>query len=314
MPIIVNNNFANDTYNVRSERLAAIQGNFASMQPELNAPDYIETWAESCYDNFAQAWELSGVEDDQSQSATLDFNNKLDLMEEEYQNAKLLGTTIYRNNAKFLKDFGFDTKFPDLRGEKINKARKVLVTHQEHVDAGISPLIPQAVIDRLTDAVEDAEAARAAQDKERKEYQHANDELRELFDTDSGILNELKAWWFAVLGKKDGRITAIGMVNPDYSGSGSTPTPVPAAPTNLLYHSEVPSITWDAVVGATSYEVQHKEDSDTEWNIIYTGTDTNLLHSDPPGEYNVRIRARNAGGFGEFSSILNYSVGPIQPD
>ena len=314
MPIIVNNNFANDTYNVRSERLAAIQGNFASMQPELNAPDYIETWAESCYDNFAQAWELSGVEDDQSQSATLDFNNKLDLMEEEYQNAKMLGTTIYRNNAKFLKDFGFDTKFPDLRGENINKARKVLVTHQEHVDARISPLIPQAVIDRLTDAVEDAEAARAAQDKERKEYQHANDELRELFDTDSGILNELKAWWFAVLGKKDGRITAIGMVNPDYSGSGSTPTPVPPAPTNLVYHSEVPSITWDPVVGATSYEVQHKTDAATEWNLIYTGTDTNLLHADPPGDYNVRMRARNAGGFGEFSSILNYSVGPIQPD
>ena len=305
MPIIVNNNFANDTYNVRSERLAAIQGNFASMQPDLQAPDYIETWAESCYDNFAQAWELSGLEDDQSQSATLDFNNKLDLMEEEYQNAKMLGTTIYRNNAKFLKDFGFDTKFPDLRGEKINKARKVLVTHQEHVDAAISPLIPQAVIDRLTDAVEDAEAARAAQDKERKEYQHANDELRELFDTDSGILNELKAWWFAVLGKKDGRITAIGMVNPDYSGSGSTPTPVPAAPTNLVYHSEVPSITWDPVVGATSYEVQHKEDSDTEWNIIYTGTDTNLLHADPPGEYNVRMRARK----GYFSYYDFFSLG-----
>ena len=172
MPIIVNNNFANDTYNVRSERLAAIQGNFASMQPELNAPDYIETWAESCYDNFAQAWELSGVEDDQSQSATLDFNNKLDLMEEEYQNAKLLGTTIYRNNAKFLKDFGFDTKFPDLRGEKINKARKVLVTHQEHVDAGISPLIPQAVIDRLTDAVEDAEAADQVRRRPAGKFRH----------------------------------------------------------------------------------------------------------------------------------------------
>ena len=115
-------------------------------------------------------------------------------------------------------------------------------------------------------------------------------------------------------GQKDGRITAIGMVNPDYSGSGSTPVPVPPAPTNLVYHPEVPSITWNPVAGATSYEVQHKTDAATEWNIIYTGTDTNLLHADPPGDYNVRMRARNAGGFGEFSSVLNYSVGPIQPD
>jgi len=38
MPIVVDNNFANDTYGIRTERLSAIQGNLSSIQPELASP------------------------------------------------------------------------------------------------------------------------------------------------------------------------------------------------------------------------------------------------------------------------------------
>jgi len=33
MPVIVDNNFSHDTYGIRAERLNAIQGNFALIQP-----------------------------------------------------------------------------------------------------------------------------------------------------------------------------------------------------------------------------------------------------------------------------------------
>ena len=44
MPIVVNNNFSQDTYGMRTERLIAIQGNFALIQPELSSPAHITNW------------------------------------------------------------------------------------------------------------------------------------------------------------------------------------------------------------------------------------------------------------------------------
>ena len=52
MPLIQNNDFANDTHGSRAERLNAIQGNFASIQPDLQAPANIADWADDCADVF----------------------------------------------------------------------------------------------------------------------------------------------------------------------------------------------------------------------------------------------------------------------
>ena len=38
MPLIQNNDFANDTHGSRAERLNAIQGNFASIQSRYSTP------------------------------------------------------------------------------------------------------------------------------------------------------------------------------------------------------------------------------------------------------------------------------------
>ena len=315
MPVVVDNVFSRDTYGVRAERLIAIQENFGSIQTELQSPANIATWADDCYDVYSAALATSELEANESEGATVVVAEKEAALDEVYQSVKNMGITIYKDSPKFIQDYGFEHQYPIRRDDKFARTDRVIQCYQRHVADGVTPLIPSVMIDRLEDARADFYEAIGAQDKERSDARHAVANLSKRFEADTQKLNELKIWWFAMMGKKDERITLIGMVNPQKGGSGGgTPTPVPAAPTNLVYHSEVPSITWDAVVGATSYEVQHKEDSDTEWNIIYTGTDTNLLHADPPGDYNVRIRSRNAGGFGEFSSVLNYSVAPIQPD
>jgi len=308
MPVIQNNDFANDTHGSRAERLNAIQGNFASIQPDLQAPANIADWADDCYDVYSQILANSGVEASESEGATLDATLKGDLMEEEYQNARTLGIALYVDNPVKLKDFNFETVFPDSRNNKIARVDQVLETNTRHIADGISPVLPTTIIDRLTDAKDDYVAALKVQDKERADAREAVADLKERFDSDTKMLQKLRAWFYAMLGKQDPRIDLVGMVNPQ-SGGGGTPTPVPAAPTNLVYHPEVPSITWDPVVGATSYEVQHKTDSATEWNIIYTGTDTNLLHGDPVGDYVARVRSRNSGGFSDFSNELEYSVG-----
>jgi hypothetical protein len=81
------------------------------------------------------------------------------------------------------------------------------------------------------------------------------------------------------------------------------------APINLAYNASVPEITWDVVENATSYEVVEKPTGPIEdWFVIYSGIDTILYHADPPGNWSVKIRARNANGFGDWSAVLDYVV------
>jgi len=310
MPIVVNNNFSEDSYGMRSERLSAIQGNFDSIQSELAAPAAIATWAEDCYDVYAELWTNAGVENDQSEAATLDLNVKLALMEDEYQNAKFLATSIYRENQTFLKQFEFDMRFPDLRNDKIDKARKVLKTHENHVAALVTTLLPTAIITRLTNAVEAAEAAKWAQDKERGESGHALDLLTARFDSDTGFLQELRAWWYAMLGKKDARITWVGMVNPQTGGGGK----VPDAPTNLQYDQITGRISWESTPEATSYKVEISFESG-EYEEQYAGSDLETYYIPPssPSSFIIHTMGRNSSGLGPVASLtVNYDP-PLQP-
>lgn len=308
MPVVLNNNFSEDSYGIRAERLNAIQGNLASFQPVLNAQPAIVSWAEDCYDVFTQKLTAAGVEMNESEGATLDVETKAELMEEEYQNAKLLANTIYRENPVHLKDFGFDSAFPDRRNDKIARVNKVLEVCNRHETAGLSTLLPDAIITRLTDAKTAYEAALQVQDKERSDARLAISELSKQFEKDTKKLQDLRAWSYAMLGKQDPRMGLIGMVNPKTGGGGGSDTPVPSAPTNLIYLPADPGFSWNVVEGATSYEFQHKKPLDADWDIIYTGVDTMLYHSDSPGEYHARVRARNDGGFGEFSEVLVYTA------
>ena len=309
MPVVVNNNFSQDTYGMRTERLIAIQENFDSVQPDLQAPAHIVAWAEDCYDVYSNLLAVSGLEMSESETATAIVAESVAALESAYQNVRYIGTSIYADNMKIQNEYSFNEEFPASRDDMFRRVDKVALAYDKHTDEGLTPLIPANLISRLATAASDLREALGNQDKERFEARRAVTDVSERFVADSKILNELKSWAYVMFGKNDDRLTLIGMVNPQSGGGGGSTTPVPAAPTNLVYNPAVPSITWDPVAGATSYEVQHKTDAATEWNIIYTGTDTNLLHADPDGDYVARVRGRSDGGFGEFSTELEYSVG-----
>jgi hypothetical protein len=94
----------------------------------------------------------------------LDFNNKLALMEEEYQNVRVLAYSIYEDLPDYFKDYGFETAFPDKRDDKFIRVNDVLKTYSRHVAAAITPLLPSAVLTRLTNAKNDFQAALDNQD------------------------------------------------------------------------------------------------------------------------------------------------------
>ncbi len=93
---------------------------------------------------------------------------------------------------------------------------------------------------------------------------------------------------------------------------GGTPSVPPAVPE--LNYSSPAGFSWDAVATATSYQLVYHAVEDTEWIELYSGE----MPEDPvpfdPGNgvWVARLRARNAAGYGDWSSEINVTIG-LQP-
>ena len=86
------------------------------------------------------------------------------------------------------------------------------------------------------------------------------------------------------------------------------------APTNLKFSLGTMNLTWDSVTNATSYQLE--ADNGAGYVEIYAGEDTIFAYTPADGKTLYRVRARNANGFGEFSTVLEqyyYSTLP-RPD
>ncbi len=80
-------------------------------------------------------------------------------------------------------------------------------------------------------------------------------------------------------------------------------------PDNFRYNSDTFYFLWNEVPNAEYYEFQFRLLSDSNWNSLSAGTNTNFYHADPPGEYLARVRAVNGNNYGPWSITLEYSVG-----
>lgn len=94
--------------------------------------------------------------------------------------------------------------------------------------------------------------------------------------------------------------------------SENTPGPV-TAPTNFKYHYDTFEFTWDAVANATSYQLQTSNDG-VNYSTVQDIVGTSFQNPTSAGDHTYwRIRARNSGGFGEFSTVLNIVITVVNP-
>lgn len=77
-----------------------------------------------------------------------------------------------------------------------------------------------------------------------------------------------------------------------------------AVPENLAFSYETNVFSWDAVPKATAYQLEMNTGSG--FNEIYFGADTAFAYTPADGKTVYRVRAHNAGGFGNFSD--NYEL------
>ena len=86
------------------------------------------------------------------------------------------------------------------------------------------------------------------------------------------------------------------------------------APQNLRFSLQTMSLSWDAVTNATSYQLE--ADNGSGFIELYAGEETTFSYTPADGKTLYRVRARNANGFGDFSTVLEqyyYSTLP-RPD
>ena len=304
MPVVVDNVFSRDTYGMRSERLIAIQSNFASIQPELSAPAEVATWSDDCYNVYSNLLALSELETNESEGLTVVVAEKEAALDEMYQYVKGMGLTIYKDMPKLIQDYGFEFQYPIRRSEKLKFADKVIQCYDRNVIDLVTPLIPALMITRLQNARDEFYTALGNQDKERSDARHAVAVLSEQFERDTQKLNELKLWSFAMLGKDEPRMGLIGMVNPGTGSSGA----VPVAPTNLTVDLATMVFSWDAVAVNISSYILQTSIAGEDWETIYSGTD-NFVKYVPPtfGLKMYRVLGHNSNGIGVASAIMMYN-------
>ena len=91
-------------------------------------------------------------------------------------------------------------------------------------------------------------------------------------------------------------------------GGGGGPVDPPAAPANLQYNESTGEFSWSAAAYATSYQLQYKAVMEEDWDEAYAGSDTSVVFDPGAGDWNFRVRARNAAGFGDFSNVIEVNI------
>ena len=84
------------------------------------------------------------------------------------------------------------------------------------------------------------------------------------------------------------------------------------SPKHLRFFRGSKIFMWDVVANATSYEMQMSVDQ-SEWSQVYYDQWNEVTYDLPDGITYYRVRAHNAGGFGEFSSIMMIEYYNILP-
>jgi len=94
-----------------------------------------------------------------------------------------------------------------------------------------------------------------------------------------------------------------------------TPIPLPPeAPANLAYAEASNLFSWDSVLNATSYQLLYRELGNVGWINVYEGTDNFVVFSPAAGTWEFTVRARNAGGYGDYAPAIVVNVPePLSP-
>jgi hypothetical protein len=84
-------------------------------------------------------------------------------------------------------------------------------------------------------------------------------------------------------------------------------SPIPKIPQNVVFDASSRLIKWDETLNATSYQAVSKlNNPKSKWKTIYKGESIFAEFKFVPGDWLIKIRARNSRGYGDWSDEIGF--------
>jgi hypothetical protein len=199
-------------------------------------------------------------------------------------------------------------QYKSLNINDMNKATNdAFIAIAKNVHTRLTLYLPDLAEQGLTIDMLNSFAALIETLEEARDFQVAKKEERDLttkLRIEKG--NELyaKVTMYCEIGKRVFSYKSRSKYN-DYLIYGKVKPPLPKAPVGLEYIAASKEIAWTATDHATSYQVVYKKAGDKKkFKQIYKGTANKAAFAPAPSDYIVKVRARNAKGYGEFGEEL----------
>jgi len=304
--IIENNSFTGDSYGVRATRLYFLSNSIDTYAAALSITGDQLTWAQGAVAAFDAAQDTQSAELGEKNEAFQTSQESDAELQDRYQILKELLQARYGIDDDKLKIYGISGQTPRTRTEMIDKAEALIEGNTRQLAASDPEALPQTMIDNLQILVDDAKDKYYLAGIERREAEEATVEIQTMYADDVDKLRSIYHWVVAFWGKRDPRLIDLGFVTAkDQSGGG----PTPAVPQNLAYDSGTGAFSWDAVDGATSYQLSYRATgSSDEWQEAYSGSDIGVVFDPGAASWDFRVRARNSNGYGDWSAVISVVI------
>jgi len=312
--VIPNNSFSTDVLVIRHARLFLLSSNISPYLVELMFPPEYSSWAENAYTIFNAALGDQTVQTGEKEEAFRLYGLKIIELSDFYSILKSLLIARYRD-AELPVSYGLKGGGPESKQDVVKASEMMINGHASRLAIGDPLVLPSVMIDKITTLLADAKTHWSGAYSEADDVESATAQMRAIYDEDTEMLRIIYNWICAIWSRSEPRLIEIGFVQRTYEGQGGGGGEVPVAPTGFTFEwlEPVLQFSWDAVEGATSYQIAFSEDGGEVWEELYTGEEVGYEYEPPEGLRQYRIRARNADGYGDWSNVIEYEIEGAPP-
>ena len=310
--MITNNNFANDTEEVRVARTSLLSHNIATHAPALGIVDPKLALCLSAADDYMAAITSAGLEEGEAQEAIETLNTALNAAFKYYVDGKDVLLAIIYSMSKpddMIKEYGFIGSTPhNYEGLSI-RLNKWIVT-----DAKLTALVPPdprvappAMVAGLVTHLDTITDLWHTSQKEIREKSEAYAAKHELFDAHSALFSFVFTIAKFTFGEDSPLLRDLGCCPKSEIWTYNKPH----APKNLSFDEATGTFSWDPIDGVDSYQLACRlTTASGEWTNFYEGVEHSTTEKpSSAGEYDIRVRAIEGENLGNWSGSIVVNFG-----
>ena len=307
MSLILDNGFARDDYNRRSDRLSLLSANIEANSVELGLPETLLSWGTSAYPAWSAARVSAGVEKGERDVAFETYQNTFDETRSLVIDIKEVLLALIEDTEEgkeIIDEYGIGGQTPRNRAGVKQLIDQISETSNRLRAAGDVRVLPETLVTRLADAgAEIVDHWHLAQ-KEKQESAEAFDTLEAVYNEDSQKLRLVYQMAKLVWGTFSPKLILLGFAPSTPKHGGGQPD----APVDFNKEWNDPELTlyWNDTTNISSYQLVYSEGDDI-WEELYSGDSASYTYEVPAGKRTYKVRARNAKGYSGWSEVLEFT-------